>query len=47
LEENGINPNQMTAKGYGGDKMIVEHPKNMKEAMKNIRVEIVVIEQLK
>ena len=47
LEENGVNPNQMTAKGYGGDKMIVEHPKNMKEAMKNIRVEIVVIEQIK
>ena len=47
LEENGVNPNQVTAKGYGGDKMIVEHPKNMKEAMKNIRVEIVVIEQLK
>ncbi|HEY9083696.1 MAG TPA: OmpA family protein [Vicingaceae bacterium] len=47
LEENGVNPNQMTAKGYGGDKMIVEHPKNMREAMKNIRVEIVVIEQLK
>ncbi|MBQ21214.1 MAG: hypothetical protein CMD31_10695 [Flavobacteriales bacterium] len=47
LEENGVNPNQMTAKGYGGDKMIVDNPKNMKEAMKNIRVEIVVIEQLK
>ncbi len=47
LEENGVNPNQMTAKGYGGDKMIVENPKNMKEAMKNIRVEIVVIEQIK
>ncbi len=47
LEENGINPNQMTAKGYGGDKMIIDNPKNMKEAMKNIRVEIAVIEQLK
>jgi outer membrane protein OmpA-like peptidoglycan-associated protein len=47
LEENGVNPNQMTAKGYGGDKMIVDNPKNMKEAMKNIRVEIVVIKQLK
>lgn len=47
LEENGVNPNQMTAKGYGGDEMIVENPKNMKEAMKNIRVEIVVIEQIR
>lgn len=45
LEENGANENNLIAKGYGGDKMIVEHPKNMKEAMKNIRVEIIVIEK--
>lgn len=45
LEENGVNENNLVAKGYGGDKMIVEHPKNMKEAMKNIRVEIIVIEK--
>jgi len=45
LEENGANENNLVAKGYGGDKMIVEHPKNMKEAMKNIRVEIIVIEK--
>ncbi|MBW6483380.1 MAG: OmpA family protein [Vicingaceae bacterium] len=45
LAENGGNENNIIAKGYGGDKMIINNPKNMKEAMQNIRVEIVVIEK--
>lgn len=44
LAENGGNESNIIAKGYGGDKMIINNPKNMKEAMKNIRVEIVVVE---
>jgi outer membrane protein OmpA-like peptidoglycan-associated protein len=44
LQEKGVKDKNLIAKGYGGDKMIVEYPKNMQEAMKNIRVEIVVVE---
>lgn len=43
LEENGVAKNKLLAKGYGGDKMIINNPKNMKEAMMNIRVEIIVL----
>jgi len=44
LVKNGMKESQLQTKGYGGDKMIVEKPKNMKQAMKNIRVEVVVIQ---
>lgn len=47
LENNGADKNKLTSKGYGGDKMIIENPKNMKEAMQNIRVEIIVVEIIK
>ena len=43
LEEKGIDPRIMEAKGMGGDQMIVENPSSMKDAMLNIRVEIKVI----
>lgn len=44
LVTNGVNELQLQAIGYGGDKMIVTKPKNMKEAMKNIRVEVIVLQ---
>lgn len=43
LVKNGVKETQIQTIGYGGDRMIVEKPKNMKEAMKNIRVEIIVV----
>lgn len=44
LIKNGVSEYQLQTKGYGGDKMIVAKPKNMKQAMKNIRVEVKVIQ---
>jgi len=44
LVKNGVKESQLITVGYGGDDMIVEKPKVMKEAMKNIRVEVVVLE---
>ena len=44
LVQQGVRESQLQTIGYGGDKMIVEKPKNMKQAMKNIRVEVVVIQ---
>lgn len=42
LINNGVEESQLQTVGYGGDKMIIEKPKNMKDAMKNIRVEVIV-----
>ncbi|MEQ8324727.1 MAG: OmpA family protein [Vicingaceae bacterium] len=42
LQKRGIDPRNMEAKGMGGDQMIIAQPENMKEAMQNIRVEIIV-----
>ena len=44
LIKNGVVENQLITAGYGGDRMIIRKPKNMKQAMKNIRVEVIVIE---
>lgn len=43
LVQHGVKEAQIQTIGYGGDRMIVEKPKNMKQAMQNIRVEIIVI----
>lgn len=43
LVKNGVKETQIQTVGYGGDKMIVDKPKNMKQAMQNIRVEIIVL----
>ncbi|MDG1476891.1 MAG: OmpA family protein [Vicingaceae bacterium] len=44
LIKNGVHESQLQTVGYGGDKMIVKKPKNMSQAMKNIRVEVIVIQ---
>ena len=44
LIENGVNETQLETGGYGGDRMIVAKPKNMSQAMKNIRVEVIVVQ---
>ena len=44
LIKNGVHESQLRTEGYGGDKMIVKKPKNMSQAMKNIRVEVIVIQ---
>ncbi|MBL4592693.1 MAG: OmpA family protein [Flavobacteriales bacterium] len=44
LVKNGVSEIQLTTAGYGGDRMIVAKPQNMKQAMKNIRVEVIVIQ---
>lgn len=43
LVKNGVQETQLQTIGYGGDRMIIEKPKNMKQAMQNIRVEIIVL----
>ena len=43
LVQHGVKETQIQTIGYGGDRMIVEKPKNMKQAMQNIRVEIIVV----
>ena len=43
LVQHGVKETQIQTMGYGGDRMIVEKPKNMKQAMQNIRVEIIVV----
>lgn len=45
LTEKGIDQLRIKAEGKGGEEMIVKDPSNMKEAMKNIRVEAKVISQ--
>lgn len=44
LLQEGIEGERVQTEGYGGDRMINEDPKTMQEAMKNIRVEVHVIE---
>jgi len=44
LIKNGVSANQLQTVGYGGDQMIVDNPKTMKQAMKNIRVEVIVVQ---
>lgn len=44
LVKNGVQEKRLQTIGYGGDRMIVEKPKNMKQAIKNIRVEVIVIQ---
>ena len=44
LTQNGINETKLRTVGYGGDRMIVTKPKNMKQAMQNIRVEVIVVQ---
>lgn len=42
LVNNGVEESRLQTVGYGGDKMIIDKPKNMKQAMQNIRVEVIV-----
>src|SRR5690606_19552168 len=42
LVNNGVDEFRLQTVGYGGDKMIIDKPKNMKQAMQNIRVEVIV-----
>ncbi|HCQ30375.1 MAG TPA: hypothetical protein DIU39_08820 [Flavobacteriales bacterium] len=44
LVEKGVNPDNLITEGYGGDRMIVKNPRTMEQAMRNIRVEVHVIE---
>tara|TARA_B100000809_G_scaffold46738_2_gene41158 strand:- start:122 stop:1360 length:1239 start_codon:yes stop_codon:yes gene_type:complete len=44
LTKNGVSETQLRTEGYGGDREVVSKPKNMSQAMKNIRVEVIVIE---
>ena len=39
-----INPKRITTKGFGGYKMIVKNPKSLKDIQKNIRVEVLIVE---
>jgi outer membrane protein OmpA-like peptidoglycan-associated protein len=45
LVDKGIDGITIKAIGKGGEEMVVENPSNMKEAMQNIRVEIIVTSQ--
>jgi outer membrane protein OmpA-like peptidoglycan-associated protein len=42
MVKNGVAETQIKTVGYGGDQMIVQNPKTMKQAMKNIRVEVII-----
>jgi outer membrane protein OmpA-like peptidoglycan-associated protein len=44
LMKNGVPETQLQTKGYGGDREVVSKPKNMIQAMKNIRVEVIVLQ---
>ncbi|MCO6498783.1 MAG: OmpA family protein [Vicingus serpentipes] len=44
LVKNGVDETKLATVGYGGDQMIIAQPKNMKQAMKNIRVEVIVVQ---
>lgn len=44
LVKNGVDESQLRTLGFGGDRMVVSKPKSLKQAMKNIRVEIAVVE---
>lgn len=43
LVKNGIDENRLTTIGYGGDRMIIEKPKTLEQALKNIRVEVHIV----
>ena len=43
LETNGIKPERLEAKGYGGKKPIIKDPQSNEEGALNIRVELVVL----
>jgi len=44
LVSNGVNEKRLIAKGYGGDRMIIQNPTTLEEGQQNIRVEIVILE---
>ena len=44
MMDNGVREERLETVGYGGDNMIIARPINMKEAIQNIRVEVVVIQ---
>jgi outer membrane protein OmpA-like peptidoglycan-associated protein len=41
---NGITPERIEAKGFGGDKMIIKKPRTISDIQKNIRVEVLILE---
>jgi outer membrane protein OmpA-like peptidoglycan-associated protein len=43
LENNGVKPERLEAKGYGGKKPIIRDPQTNEEGQLNIRVEIVIL----
>ena len=43
LVDKGIDDSRIVVKGFGGDKMIIPHPVNYKESLKNMRVEILIL----
>ena len=43
LESNGVKPERLEAKGYGGKKPIVKDPQTNEEGQLNIRVELVIL----
>ncbi len=43
LENNGIKPERLEAKGYGGKKPIIRDPQTNEEGQLNIRVEVVIL----
>jgi outer membrane protein OmpA-like peptidoglycan-associated protein len=45
LETNGIKPERLEAKGYGGKKPIVKDPQTNEEGALNIRVELVILKR--
>ncbi len=45
LETNGIKPERLEAKGYGGKKPIIKDPQSNEEGALNIRVELVVLKK--
>jgi outer membrane protein OmpA-like peptidoglycan-associated protein len=44
LMKNGVAEIQLQTSGYGGDKMAIAKPKSLSQAMKNIRVEVIVLQ---
>jgi len=45
LEANGVKPERLEAKGYGGKKPIIKDPQSNEEGQYNIRVELVVLKK--
>jgi len=43
LESNGVKPERLEAKGYGGKKPIIKDPQTNEEGQLNIRVELVIL----